>query len=94
MPARIDFTLEKLKMPIVGLGKIDILIDGTIVNSLSLGESVSVEIPAGNYVVQAILNDVVKRISKKLEVSVNENSTIKILGKYSRLWGNMKLQQL
>ena len=94
MSAKIEVTLEKLKIPIVGLGKIDILIDGTVMNSISPGESASVEIPAGKHFVQAILNGVVKRISKNLEISVDENSTIKIHGKYSRLWGNMKLLQL
>ena len=79
-------------MPIAGMGKIDILLDGTNVLSLSLGESASAEVSAGKHVVQTILNGVVKRKSKELEVSIEENSTAKIHGKYSRMWGNMKLQ--
>lgn len=92
MSAKIEVTLEKLKMPVVGMGKIDILVDGTNMISLSLGESTSVEISEGRHVVQAILNGVVKRKSKVLEISVNENSIVKVHGKYSRIWGNMKLQ--
>ena len=92
MSAKIEVTLEKLKMPVVGMGKIDILVDGTNMISLSLGESTSVEISEGRHVVQAILNGVVKRKSKVLEISVNENSIVKVHGKYSRMWWNMKLQ--
>lgn len=92
MSTKIEVTLEKLKTPIVGMGKIDILVDGTNVLSLSLGESASAEVSSGKHVVQTILNGIVKRKSKELEVSLEENSTAKILGKYSRIWGNMKLQ--
>ena len=93
MSAKIEITLEKLKLPIAGMGQIDILVDGAIVTSLSLGDSVSLTIPAGKHTMQTVLHGVVKRISKELTISVDENSTTKILGKYSRMWGNMKLKQ-
>ena len=92
MSAKIEVTLKKLRMPIIGMGKINVLVDGANVFSLSLGESASADISAGKHVVQTILNGVVKRKSKKLEIFTEENSTAKIVGKYSRIWGNMKLQ--
>ena len=94
MSATIEVTLKKLKMPILGMGKIDIVVDGTHVLSLSLGESASAEVSAGKHVVQAILHGVVTRKSKELEVSIEEASIAKVRGEYSRMWGSMKLQHL
>ena len=93
MSATIEVTLEKLKRPLVRMGTIDVLVDGSTVLSLSLGESASAEVSAGNHVVQTILHGVFKRKSKELEVSIEENATAKIRGKYSRFWGNIKLQR-
>ena len=94
MSAKIEIALEKLKMPVVGIGKTDILIDGAIINSLLPGESASAEIQPGKHIVQAILNGVVKRMSKEIEPTIDEKSTVKIYGKYNRLRGNLKLQRL
>ena len=93
MPAKMVVTLKKLKMPIAGLGKIDICLDGSPILSMSLGESAVAEVAAGRHVVMAILDGVFKRRSKQLEIFIEENSTAKIDGKYSRIWGNMKLHQ-
>ncbi len=93
MSAKIEVVLEKLKLPIIGMGKIDIFVDGTIVLSLELGESATTDVSLGKHSVQAALNGVVKRKSNKLEISFEENSTVKILGKYSRVWGNLNLQR-
>lgn len=93
MPARIEVVLEKLKMPIVGMGKIDILVDGDHLFSLSLGECASAEVSAGKHGAQAVLNGVVKRTSKELMVSAEENATERIYGRYSRMWGSIKLRR-
>ena len=92
MPAIIEVELEKLKMPIVKVGKIDILIDGSNVLSLFLGESSSIEVSVGKHVAQAILHGVVTRKSNELVLNVEEASAIRISGKYSRIRGNIKLK--
>jgi len=61
------------------------------VASLSLGGSKTVEVSAGEHTVKAILHGVIDRKSKVLEVSVKENSTVKIMGTYSRMHGDLQL---
>ena len=92
MTAKIEVTLEKLKLPIIGMGKIDIMVDGAKVLSMSLGETESAEVTTGKHVVEMLLHGIFERKSKAITISVAENSTAKIRGKYSRMWGNMKLQ--
>lgn len=94
MTAKLEVNLEKLKMPIVGLGKIDILLNDENVLSLELGESATIDVSPGEHVIQGILNGVVVRKSKLFKVSFDEKSTINMIGKYSRLWGNMQFKIL
>ena len=93
MKGKLEIELAELKGPITGLGEIEILIDGESELSLPLGRADSVEKPPGSYVVQLLLNGMVKRKSKKLKITIAEGESIKLIGKYSRLWGNMKLSK-
>jgi len=91
MSTQLEIKLKRLIIPIFGIKGIDILVDDAIVASLSLGESKTVEVSAGEHTVKAILHGLIDRNSKVLEVSVKENSTVKIIGTYSRMFGNLQL---
>ncbi len=91
MSTNLEIKLKKLILPIFGIKGIDILVDGDIVASLPLGGSKTVEASAGNHTIKAVLHGVVDRESKELEISIKENSTVKIIGTYSRIQGDIQL---
>jgi glycine/serine hydroxymethyltransferase len=90
VPAAITVTLADIKM-LAGVKGIDVLVDGDPQTTLQFGETVTVEVEPGHRAVQAILHGVVQRKSKTLFVLVPEGGHVAIVGKYSRLWGTIKL---
>ena len=93
MAATIRVSLLGLKMPVAGLRGIEILVDGEIRADLQLGESAALEVLPGQHQIGAILNGVVSRRSKQLSVAVADGDEVNVIGKYSRLWGNLRLSQ-
>lgn len=92
MSANIEVILKPLKLPIVGMGRIDIVCDNIVVSSGELGETVQVELPAGPHKIHLLLHGVFKRQSRSVNIDLEENTTTKFIAKYSRLWGTMKMK--
>ncbi len=90
MPAAITVTLADIKM-LAGVKGIDLLVDGIPQTTLQFGKTVTVEVEAGPRAVQVILHGVVQRKSKRLIVLAPEGGHVSVVGKYSRLWGTIKL---
>lgn len=91
MTAKIEFDIQKVRGPLVGKNNVELLVDGKGVGSGSFGQTIVADLAPGRHHIQAILHSWIKRESKSLEVDVAPNSTVKITGKYSRLWGNVRI---
>ena len=91
MSSEIEFSLAAVKM-LAGVEGIDVLIDGQREATLQFGESMTLEIEAGERTLQTVLHGVVDRRSKVLTLHADEGRSIAVIGKYSRFWGNIKLK--
>ncbi len=92
MPTQIQFNMEDVFL--VG-GKnvaIELVIDGETKGVVKFGESITVDVTQGNRLVHVVSHTTIKRKSKAILVSVSENQTSYIEGKYSRMWGNIKIK--
>lgn len=90
MAAALTFTLADIKM-LAGVKGIDLLVDGVPRTTLQFGETVTIEVEPGQRSVQVILHGVVPRKSKVLHVLAPDGGDVAVMGKYSRLWGTIKL---
>ena len=91
MSSEIEFSLAAVKI-LAGVEGIDVLIDGQREATLQFGESMTLEIEAGERTLQTVLHGVVDRRSKVLTLYADEGRIIAVIGKYSRFWGNIKLK--
>lgn len=91
MTARLEFNIRQLKGPLICKPSVELLIDGEGVGTGNFGDTIVVEVTPGIHQVQAFQHSLIKRTSNVLEVEVSPNSTITITGKYSRLWGHVRI---
>lgn len=91
MTAHIELDLQRLRGPLIGNYNIELLVDGEAVCSASLGKKVAVEVDPGKHEVQALFHGIITRRSKVINVAVSPDSTTRVTGGYSRLWGNVQL---
>lgn len=92
MSDKVELDLRKLTGPLLGKHTVALMVDGDLVCSTSLGEKVAVEISPGEHEIQTFFCGILKRKSNIVCVAVAPDSTAKVTGKYSRLWGNIRLQ--
>ncbi|MCP1339606.1 hypothetical protein NJR55_08350 [Idiomarina sp. M1R2S28] len=88
---RIELNIKPIKGPIILKPEVELLVNGEGVGTGSFGETISVDVEPGSYEIQALQHSLIKRKSKKLKVNAAVNSTVKIVGKYSRFWGNVRI---
>ena len=79
---------------LVGVKGIRVFINGQVQETLQFGESLEKEAEPGEYAVHVELLGVVTRASNVLSIAVEDGQLVKVEGKYSRLWGNVKLKQV
>ena len=92
MPSKIVFALAPVGL-LAGVNGIHVLIDGERCRTTQFGETVEFDVSPGPHTFQAVLDAVLERPTKVLELQVADDTTVSINGKYSRLWGNIKLKR-
>jgi len=93
LSSEVKFTHKDIKM-IVGIKGVEILVDGKEQTAIEFGETVTFDVEPGEREIRTILYGVADRESKALKVTAIEGEKVAIKGKYSRLWGNIKLKLL
>lgn len=90
MPSIVVITIKDPGF-LVGVRGIEFLLDGRGQGVLQFGDIKEFEVHLGQHVAKVILHGVIDRSSKELRFSLGEDQTVRIEGKYSRLWGNMSI---
>jgi len=91
MSSNIDFSLADIRM-LAGVEGIDVLIDGQKRATLQFGDTATFEVEAGERTLQTVLHGMLNRRSNVLTLFVEEGGHVAAIGRYSRLWGNIKLK--
>jgi len=91
MSSEIKVSLAAVKM-LAGVQGIDVLVDGEPQASLQFGETTILTVAPGRRAIQVALRAVFNRTSNVLPVTVAEGERVMVVGKYSRLWGSIKLK--
>lgn len=91
MSSEIEVSLAAVKM-LAGVQGIDVLVDGEPQASLQFGETTILPVAPGRRAIQVLLRAVFNRRSNVLSVNVAEGERVVVVGKYSRLWGSIKLK--
>lgn len=93
MASKIKLTLKNPGF-LIGVQGIHFILDGEFQAEMQFGESREFETAPGEHVAQLILYGMAERSSKELRFSLKEGQHAAIEGKYSRLWGNIKMKLL
>lgn len=93
MTAKIELDLQRLRGPLTGMRGVELLVNDEAAGPVAFGQTVTVDVDPGRYVVQTQIHGILKRKSKKLKVEISKYSTAKLAGKYSRFWGNIQLSE-
>lgn len=92
MAARLKLTVRSPGL-LLGVRKIEVLLDGEPVDAVQFGQTSSLEIAPGDHTAQIVLHAVFKRRSNVLAFRVADDEDRAISGKYSRLWGSLRIRE-
>lgn len=92
MTARLTIALRSPGL-ILGVRGIDVLLDGEPVHTIGFGETTTVECAAGDRTLQLKLNAVLNRRSNTLRLTVADGEERALAGRYSRMWGTLRLRE-
>ena len=92
MAATIELSLPKPGR-LVGVRKMELLLDGEVNRNLAFGESYEVLCEPGPHTASIVLYGLLTRRSKPLRFHAGEYETIRINARYNRLLGTITLAQ-
>ena len=92
MPGSVAFEFPKPWL-LFGVKGIDVLIDEKVVGSLAFGEKQTFPCAPGSHTVQAVLRAVATRHSNTLTVEVADGASVRVTGKYDRMYGTIALKE-
>jgi hypothetical protein len=92
MPARLTITIKSPGL-LLGVRGIEILLDGQTVDTVRFGEACRIECAPGDHTLQARLRAVLSRRSNVLRITAVDGDDRIVTGRYSRMWGTLKLEE-
>lgn len=91
MTGRIEISLQRTAL-LLGVRGIEIHLDGEPVDTIGFGATRTISCPPGEHTVQLVLQALFfRRRSNRLAIVVPEGGGVAIMGRYSRMWGNLRL---
>lgn len=91
MAAQLSVHIAALKLPLFGVGGIDVLVDGQIAASTEFGRTATVELAPGAHNVAVLSRGVINRTSNTVTVNAADGQCTAMTAKYNRFLGTFKL---
>jgi hypothetical protein len=89
--AQLSVHIAPLKLPLIGMGGIDVLVDGQFAAITDFGQTATVDLAPGVHNVAVRLRGVIYRTSNSVTVHAADGQCTAATAKYNRFFGTFKL---